>query len=46
MRHAHDLTAERFVTVGEHGQRMYRTGDLGVQLPSGDLAYLGGPTPR
>jgi amino acid adenylation domain-containing protein len=36
-----DLTAERFVTVGEHGQRMYRTGDLGLQLPSGDLAYLG-----
>jgi amino acid adenylation domain-containing protein len=36
-----DLTAERFVTVGEHGRRMYRTGDLGLQLPSGDLAYLG-----
>jgi amino acid adenylation domain-containing protein len=36
-----DLTAERFVIVGEHGQRMYRTGDLGLQLPSGDLAYLG-----
>jgi amino acid adenylation domain-containing protein len=36
-----DLTAERFVTIGEHGQRMYRTGDLGLQLPSGDLAYLG-----
>jgi thioesterase domain-containing protein len=36
-----DLTAERFVTIGEHGERMYRTGDLGVQLPTGDLAYLG-----
>lgn len=36
-----DLTAERFVTIDEHGQRMYRTGDLGVQLPSGDLVYLG-----
>ena len=34
-----DLTAERFVTIGE--QRMYRTGDLGVRLPSGDLLYLG-----
>ena len=36
-----DLTEERFVTIGEHGERMYRTGDLGVQLPSGDLIYLG-----
>ena len=36
-----DLTAERFVTVGERGERMYRTGDLGVQLPTGDLVYLG-----
>jgi amino acid adenylation domain-containing protein len=36
-----DLTAERFVTIGEHGHRMYRTGDLGLQLPSGDLVYLG-----
>jgi len=36
-----DLTAERFVTVGEHGERMYRTGDLGVQIPSGDVLYLG-----
>jgi amino acid adenylation domain-containing protein len=36
-----DLTAERFVTIGGHGERMYRTGDLGVQLPTGDLAYLG-----
>ena len=36
-----DLTAERFVTIGEHDQRMYRTGDLGLQLPSGDLVYLG-----
>jgi amino acid adenylation domain-containing protein len=34
-----DLTAERFVTIGD--QRMYCTGDLGVQLPSGDLLYLG-----
>ena len=36
-----DLTAERFVMIGEHGERMYRTGDLGVQLPTGDLVYLG-----
>jgi amino acid adenylation domain-containing protein len=36
-----DLTAERFVTVGEHPQRMYRTGDLALQLPNGDLVYLG-----
>jgi amino acid adenylation domain-containing protein len=36
-----DLTAERFVTIGEQHQRMYRTGDLAVQLPSGDLVYLG-----
>jgi amino acid adenylation domain-containing protein len=36
-----DLTAERFVTIGEFGERMYRTGDLGVQLPTGDLVYLG-----
>ncbi len=36
-----DLTAERFVTVGAHGERMYRTGDLGLQLPGGDLVYLG-----
>jgi amino acid adenylation domain-containing protein len=36
-----ELTAERFVPIGEHGERMYRTGDLGVQLPSGDLVYLG-----
>ena len=36
-----DLTAERFVTVGTHGERMYRTGDLGLQLPGGDLIYLG-----
>lgn len=36
-----DLTAERFVMVGEPGERMYRTGDLGFQLPSGDLVYLG-----
>jgi amino acid adenylation domain-containing protein len=36
-----DLTAERFVTIGEHGERMYRTGDLGVQLSTGDLVYLG-----
>lgn len=36
-----DLTAERFVTLGEAGERMYRTGDLGVQIPSGDLVYLG-----
>ena len=36
-----DLTAERFVMIGEPGERMYRTGDLGVQLPTGDLVYLG-----
>ena len=36
-----DLSAERFVTIGEYGERMYRTGDLGVQLPTGDLVYLG-----
>ena len=36
-----DLTADRFVTIGENGERMYRTGDLGVQLPTGDLVYLG-----
>lgn len=36
-----DLTAERFVMLGERGERMYRTGDLGVQLPSGDMVYLG-----
>jgi amino acid adenylation domain-containing protein len=36
-----DLTTERFVTIGEHGERMYRTGDLGVQLPAGELVYLG-----
>ncbi|BBX69479.1 hypothetical protein MPSYJ_29400 [Mycolicibacterium psychrotolerans] len=36
-----DLTAERFVSIGTQGERMYRTGDLGVQLPTGDLVYLG-----
>lgn len=36
-----DLTAERFVAVGERGERMYRTGDLGLRLPSGVLVYLG-----
>lgn len=36
-----DLTAERFVGVGEGGRLLYRTGDLGVRLPDGDLAYLG-----
>ncbi|ORW96736.1 non-ribosomal peptide synthetase [Mycobacterium sp. IEC1808] len=36
-----DLTAARFVAIGEPGERMYRTGDLGVQLPSGELVYLG-----
>lgn len=34
-----DLTAERFVAVGE--SRLYRTGDLGAELPSGDVVYLG-----
>jgi len=36
-----DLTAGRFVAIGDYGERMYRTGDLGVQLPTGDLVYLG-----
>ncbi len=36
-----DLTAERFVTIGDYDERMYRTGDMGVRLPSGDLVYLG-----
>ena len=36
-----DLTAERFVKVGDPPTRMYRTGDLGRQLPSGDVVYLG-----
>jgi amino acid adenylation domain-containing protein len=36
-----DLTAQRFVAIGEYGQRMYRTGDLGLRLPTGDLVYLG-----
>jgi thioesterase domain-containing protein len=36
-----DLTAERFVEVGDASITMYRTGDLGRQLPSGDLVYLG-----
>lgn len=36
-----DLTAERFVMIGQQGERMYRTGDLGAQLPSGDFVYLG-----
>ncbi len=36
-----DLTAERFVMIGAPGERMYRTGDLAIQLPNGDLAYLG-----
>lgn len=36
-----DLTAERFVTVGANNDKMYRTGDLGIQLPNGDLVYLG-----
>ena len=34
------LTAERFV-ADAGGRIRYRTGDLGVQLPSGDIAYLG-----
>ena len=36
-----DLTAERFLPIGERGETMYRTGDLGAQLPTGDLVYLG-----
>jgi amino acid adenylation domain-containing protein len=36
-----DLTAERFVQVGEPPAAMYRTGDLGRVLPSGDVICLG-----
>jgi amino acid adenylation domain-containing protein len=36
-----DVTAERFVKVGDPPSTMYRTGDLGRQLPSGDVVYLG-----
>jgi amino acid adenylation domain-containing protein len=36
-----DLTAERFVEVGDPPVTMYRTGDLGRELPSGDIVYLG-----
>lgn len=36
-----DLTAERFVEVGDPPTTMYRTGDLGRQLPGGDIVCLG-----
>ncbi len=36
-----DLTAERFVEVGDPPATMYRTGDLGRCLPDGDVVYLG-----
>lgn len=39
-----DLTAERFITVGEGplvGRRLYRTGDLGRLGSDGRLIYLG-----
>ena len=36
-----DLTAERFIEVGDPPAMMYRTGDLGRMLPSGDLICLG-----
>lgn len=36
-----DLTAQRFVKVGDPPATMYRTGDLGRELPSGDVVYLG-----
>ena len=41
MKHATTSLRSGSSPFGEHGQRMYRTGDLGLQLPSGDLAYLG-----
>ncbi|MBL1074538.1 amino acid adenylation domain-containing protein [Nocardia sp. 2] len=34
------LTAQRFVASGS-GERLYRTGDLGVELPNGELIWLG-----
>lgn len=36
-----DLTAERFVKVGDPPATVYRTGDLGRVLPSGDVICLG-----
>ncbi|AGB25697.1 amino acid adenylation enzyme/thioester reductase family protein [Mycobacterium sp. JS623] len=36
-----DLTAERFVRVGDPPVTMYRTGDVGRELPSGDIVCLG-----
>ena len=36
-----DLTAERFIKVGDPPTTMYRTGDLGRQLPGGGVVYLG-----
>jgi amino acid adenylation domain-containing protein len=36
-----DLTAERFVKVGDPPATMYRTGDLGRELPSGNIVCLG-----
>ncbi|UFT00038.1 amino acid adenylation domain-containing protein [Nocardia huaxiensis] len=34
------LTAQRFIAT-ENGERLYRTGDLGVELPGGELVWLG-----
>jgi amino acid adenylation domain-containing protein len=36
-----DLTAERFIRVGDPPVTMYRTGDVGRELPSGDVVCLG-----
>jgi len=36
-----DLTAERFVRVGDPPATMYRTGDVGRELPGGDIVCLG-----
>jgi amino acid adenylation domain-containing protein len=36
-----DLTAERFVEVGDPPATMYRTGDVGRELPSGNIVCLG-----
>jgi amino acid adenylation domain-containing protein len=36
-----DLTAERFVEVGDPPSTMYRTGDLGRRLSNGNVVYLG-----
>ncbi|MEV4319561.1 amino acid adenylation domain-containing protein [Actinocrispum sp. NPDC049592] len=36
-----ELTARRFVRDPASGEAWYRTGDIGMELPSGDLVYLG-----